>query len=43
VKFGVRVVLIDQLYAFWSLVPCCDVRYDFRVKTAVDSSILSFV
>jgi hypothetical protein len=39
---GVRVVHADTcLHVFMFLVPCCDVRYDFRVKTIFDSCVLT--
>jgi hypothetical protein len=39
---GVRVVHADTcLHVFMLLVPRCDVRYDFRVKTMFDSCILT--
>jgi len=39
---GVRVAHADTcLHVFMFLVPCCDVRYDFRVKTMLDSCVLT--
>jgi len=39
---GVRVVHADTcLHVFTFLVPRCDIRYDFRVKTMFDSCILT--
>ena len=32
-----------KLHVFKFLVPCCDVRYDFRVKTMLGSSLFPFV
>ena len=34
---------VVKLYFFTFLVPCCDVRYDFRVKTMFDWPLLPFV
>jgi len=34
---------VVKIYFFTFLVPCCDVRYDFRVKTMFDSPLLPFV
>ena len=31
---GVHVVLVVKLHVLMVLVPCCDVRYDFCVKTS---------
>jgi len=36
---GVRVVHVVQLHVFMYLVPCCDVRYDFRVNVMFGSSL----
>ena len=39
---GVRVVHADTcLHVFMFFVPCCDVRYDFRVNTMFDSCVLT--
>ena len=32
---GVHVVLVVKLHVLMVLVPCCDVRYDFCVKTSL--------
>ena len=37
---GVRVVHVVKLHVFTFLIPCCEVRYDFRVKMMFDSSWL---
>ena len=37
---GVCVFQVVKLHVFTFLVPCCDVCYDFRVKTMFDSSYL---
>jgi hypothetical protein len=34
----VRVVRVFKLHVFTFLGPCCDVHYDFRIKTMFDSS-----
>ena len=36
---GARVVL---LFVFMFLVPCCDVHYDFHIKTMFGSSLFVF-
>jgi len=40
---GVCVVRVVKLHVITFLVPCCDVRYDFRVKTMFYSSRLALV
>ena len=37
---GVRVVHVVKLHVFAFLIPCCEVRYDFRVKMMFDLSWL---
>jgi len=39
--FLVFCVALLCVFAFW--VPCCDVRYDFRIKTMFDSSLPAVV
>ena len=39
---GVSVVHVAKLDVFTFLVPCCDVRYDFCVKTMFGSFLISF-
>jgi hypothetical protein len=39
---GVHVVNDDTcIYVFMFLFPCCDVRYDFRLNTMLDSCVLT--